>query len=30
VQELARYEIDVRNIIINQLVFPEAGEPYRL
>lgn len=25
-QELARYEIDVRNIIINQLIFPEAGE----
>lgn len=24
-QELARYEIDVRNIIINQLIFPEAG-----
>jgi len=26
VQELARYEIDVRNIVINQLIFPEAGE----
>lgn len=25
-QELARYEIDVRNIVINQLIFPEAGE----
>jgi Anion-transporting ATPase len=25
VQELARYEIDVRNIVINQLIFPEAG-----
>ena len=24
-QELARYEIDVRNIVINQLIFPEAG-----
>jgi len=26
-QELARYEIDVRNIVINQLIFPEAGKP---
>lgn len=25
-QELARYEIDCRNIVINQLIFPEAGE----
>lgn len=25
-QELARYEIDVRNIVINQLIFPEAGK----
>jgi hypothetical protein len=28
-QELARYEIDVRNIVINQLIFPEAGEVVR-
>jgi len=26
VQELARYGIDVRNIVINQVIFPEAGE----
>jgi len=26
VQELARYEIDVRNIVINQLIFAEAGK----
>eukprot|EP00879_Flechtneria_rotunda_P001969 GHRR01002143.1.p1 GENE.GHRR01002143.1~~GHRR01002143.1.p1 ORF type:complete len:357 (+),score=105.98 GHRR01002143.1:191-1261(+) len=30
VQELARYEIDVRNIIINQLIFPEAASGSRL
>lgn len=30
VQELARYEIDVRNIVINQLVFPEAAAGSRL
>jgi arsenite-transporting ATPase len=26
VQELARYGIDVRNIVVNQLIYPEAGE----
>jgi hypothetical protein len=25
-QELARYGIDSRNIVINQIIFPEAGE----
>jgi arsenite-transporting ATPase len=29
-QELARYEIDVRNIVINQLIFPEAACGSRL
>lgn len=29
-QELARYEIDVRNICINQLIFPEAAAGSRL
>jgi arsenite-transporting ATPase len=29
-QELARYEIDVRNIVINQLIFPEAAAGSRL
>lgn len=25
-QELAKFEIDSRNIVINQVIFPEEGE----
>jgi hypothetical protein len=27
IQELAKFEIDSRNIVINQVIFPEEGEP---
>ena len=26
VQELARFEIDCHNVVINQVIFPEEGE----
>ncbi len=29
VQELAKFCIDTRNIVINQVIFPEAGEQHR-
>ena len=25
-QELAKYEIDTRNIVINQIIFPDTGD----
>lgn len=28
-QELAKFEMDVHNIIINQIIFPEEGETIR-
>jgi len=30
VQELAKYEIDVHNIVINQVIFPEEAEGSKL